>query len=175
MNLFKIDFQELYERHLCRHGHFGINVLHIVVVFAIYIAIFGLVGWIVRQFAPENEHIILLVMTLPWFALVLINVPLRVSISTAVTVVALLGAYAALPKSIPVWIWPIVIFAMHHFQQYSHKIYPMRRDMTRFADKYRKGLMLFVLLLFYELPILLNYLLFGKPDWVPGRAEIVEA
>ena len=174
MNLFRIDFQEVYERHLCRHGHFGINVLHLVVVLVIYVALFGIVGAVVDRIAPDNRFLILLCLTLPWFVLVLKNCPLRVGCATAVIVLLLLGAYAVLPP-VPVWIWPILIFAMHHFQQYSHKIYPMRRDMSRFADKYRKGPLLFVLLLVYELPILVNYLLFGRSDWVPGRSEIVEA
>ena len=168
MNLFRINFEELYQRHLCRHGHFGINILHLIVVLAIYVALFGIAGSVVKRIAPERELPILLGLTLPWFFTVLCNVPLRVSAATAVTVLLLLATYAALPM-IPVWIWPIVIFAMHHFQQYSHKIYPMRRDMSRFAEKYRKGPLLFVLLLVYELPILLNYLLFGKVDWIPGR------
>lgn len=174
MNLFRIDFQEVYERHLCRHGHFGINVVHLVVVLVIYVAVFGLVGAVVDRLAPDNRLLILPGLTSPWFILVLKNCPLRVSCATAVIVLLLLGTYAVLPP-VPVWIWPILIFAMHHLQQYSHKIYPMRRDMSRFADKYQKGPLLFVLLLVYELPILLNYLLFGRPDWVPGRAEIVEA
>ena len=33
-------------------------------------------------------------------------------------------------------------------------------DMHEFADKYRKGLSLFVLLAVYELPILINFLVF---------------
>ncbi|HAD60129.1 MAG TPA: hypothetical protein DCG12_12865 [Planctomycetaceae bacterium] len=174
MNLFRIDFQEVYERHLCRHGHFGINVLHLIVVLVIYIAIFGLVGAVVDRIAPDNRVLILLGLTLPWFILVLMNCPLRVSCATAVIVLMLLGLYAVLPR-VPVWVWPVLIFAMHHFQQYSHRIYPMRRNMDRYAEKYRKGPLLFVLLLVYELPILLNYLLFGRPDWVAGCSEIVDA
>jgi hypothetical protein len=37
--------------------------------------------------------------------------------------------------------------------------------MTAFNRKYRKGPVLFVLLLFYELPLLLNYLLFDRKNW----------
>jgi hypothetical protein len=39
--------------------------------------------------------------------------------------------------------------------------------MTAFNAKYRKGPALFVLLSLYELPILLNYLVFGRRDWRP--------
>ena len=63
---------------------------------------------------------------------------------------------------------------MHHFQQWNHKVYQMHRDMSAFDATYRKGPHLFVLLLVYELPILLNYLLFGRSDWVHGRTVVNE-
>ena len=179
MNMFRLDFQEVYERHLCRHGHFGINVLHLLVVLVIYLSLFGIAGSIVNLIAPENEFVILLCLTIPWFFLVVANVPFRVSIVTAITVLLIHGSYVglstALPFRVPVWVWVPLIFAMHWFQQYSHKIYRMHRDMTRFKDKYPKSRYLFTLLLVYELPILLNYLAFGRGDWVHGRHEIDEA
>jgi len=50
----------------------------------------------------------------------------------------------------------------------------MHRDMSEFEDTYRKGPKLFVILLMYELPILLNYLLCGQADWTFGRGRITE-
>jgi hypothetical protein len=38
--------------------------------------------------------------------------------------------------------------------------------MSAFDDKYKKGKVLFALLALYELPILLQYLAFGRKDWV---------
>ena len=37
--------------------------------------------------------------------------------------------------------------------------------MTVFRQKYTKGPVLFVILLFYEVPLLLNFLLWGRRDW----------
>jgi hypothetical protein len=37
--------------------------------------------------------------------------------------------------------------------------------MTEFNRKYSKGSVLFIILLFYEVPIVLNYLVFGRKDW----------
>ena len=40
MNVLSADFQELYERHLCRHSQFGINVAHLACVVGTYLAYF---------------------------------------------------------------------------------------------------------------------------------------
>ncbi len=53
----------------------------------------------------------------------------------------------------------------YKLQARSHKWFPVERDMTAFNKKYAKGFVLFVVLLFYEVPIALNYLVFGRKDW----------
>ena len=172
MNLFRINFDEIYRRHLCRHGHFGINILHLLAVVGIYISIFGLVGAVIQRIDAAHEREILLGLTLPWFLVVAFNVPVRVTVATGLFVLLLLAGYNALP-AVPFWAWIILIFVMHRFQQWSHSVYHMHRDMSEFSQKYRKGFVLFVLLLVYELPVLLNYLLFGSRDWVMGREAVV--
>ena len=42
MNPFRVNFQELYARHLCRHSQYGINVIHVAAVFGIYLALAGI-------------------------------------------------------------------------------------------------------------------------------------
>ncbi|HEY7314530.1 MAG TPA: hypothetical protein VH643_34600 [Gemmataceae bacterium] len=42
MNLFKVHFRELYERHLCRHSQYSINVIHLLSVISSYLALFAL-------------------------------------------------------------------------------------------------------------------------------------
>ena len=172
MNVFRINFDEIYRRHLRRHGHFGINILHLLAVVGIYISVFGLAGFVVKLIDADHAIQILLGLTLPWFLVVAFNVPFRVTVVTGLFVLLLLAGYRVLPE-VPFWMWIILIFAMHRFQQWSHNVYHMHRDMSEFSDKYSKGFVLFVLLLVYELPILLNYLLFGRPDWVMGRERIV--
>ena len=147
MNLFQIDFEQLYRRHLCRHGHFGINVLHLVAVAGIYIALFGIVANMSALAGLQQHSVItLLILLSPWFTTVAFNVPLRIAFFTGLFVGILLAIYSALPM-IPTWAWLIVVFAMHRFQQYSHQLYHMHRDMTAFDGTYPKGLGRFVLLL----------------------------
>lgn len=162
--LFRINFEDLYRRHLCRHGPFAINVLHLVAVVGIYISLFGIVDGVLAAGSFTSRSSILVGLIVPWFLVVVKNVPLKVSIATAVFVTMLLIAFRMLP-TIPVWIWPMLIIAMHQFQQFSHRIYHMERDMADFDRRYPKGRSRFVLLLIYELPILLNYLCYGRKDW----------
>lgn len=165
MNILSINFQQLYRRHLCRHGHFGINILHLIAVAGIYIPIFALFDKLLQLFDVANRLPVLLVLTAPWFATVAANVPWRVSMLTAAFVAVLPAIFAALPP-LPFWVWILLILAMHRFQQFSHRLYHMDGDMSEFESTYPKGLRRFVLLLVYELPILLNYLVFGRADWV---------
>ena len=48
MRLLLVEFNELFERHLCRHSQFGINVLHLIALFAIWYAVYGLLALAVR-------------------------------------------------------------------------------------------------------------------------------
>lgn len=70
-------------------------------------------------------------------------------------------AFLALPE-VPVWVHILLLFAWHRFQVWQHRIYDKSLDMTEFTEKYRKGFALFVLLAIYELPILLNFLVFDR-------------
>jgi len=170
MNPLNVNFERLYRRHLCRHGHFGINILHLIAVAGIYVPLFGVVDAFLSLAGVQHRLPILAVLTLPWFLTVAVNVPVRVSVVTAIFVAGLLGLFALVPTSVsPILllvVGVVMILLMHQFQQYSHRIYHMDRDMSEFEADYPKGRQRFVLLLFYELPILLNYLLFGRADWV---------
>ncbi|HEY7314533.1 MAG TPA: hypothetical protein VH643_34615 [Gemmataceae bacterium] len=91
----------------------------------------------------------------------------------AATLLFLIGFFALffLLPCIPLWISLLVLVLSHEIQQWSHKIYTAEYDMTAFKEKYRKGLLLFLLLSLYELPILLNYLVFEgerPPSTHPG-------
>ncbi|MEZ6131884.1 MAG: hypothetical protein R3C59_24760 [Planctomycetaceae bacterium] len=164
MNILSINFEQLYRRHLCRHGHFGINILHLIAVAGIYVPIFALCDKLLQWLDVANRLPVLLVLTAPWFAMVAANVPLRVAMLTAVFVGVLVAIFDVLPP-LPIWVWILMILAMHRFQQFSHRLYNMDRDMSEFEATYPKGFRRFVLLLVYELPILLNYLAFGHKDW----------
>jgi hypothetical protein len=158
MNVLRIDFQELYRRHLCRHSQFGINVVHVVSVLGTYVALYGLVS------ALAASEWMLLAIIVPYLTILAFNIPLRVFLLNALFVGLLLLACLRMPP-LPFWCYLLLIILFYKLQAWSHKIYTRETDMTEFDEKYRKGARLFVLLSIYELPILLNYLFFGKRDW----------
>jgi hypothetical protein len=159
------DFKELYQRHLCRHSQFGINVGHLACVIGTYLALYGMLLWACRAvvpppLAPWGVAVVLV----PYLAVLAANLPPRLFLATVVFLGLFLAAFLALPE-VPVWVCPLAVVVFYKLQAWSHKIYPKETDMTYFNKKYPKGAALFVLLTVYELPILLNYLIFGKGDW----------
>jgi hypothetical protein len=155
MNIFKIHFAELYERHLCRHSQFGINVVHLAMVFGIYFALAGILSWIV------GSDWLLLCLIVPHLILVAFNVPLRVFVGCVLLMAFFFASFVFIPKA-PLWIDILAIPVLYKIQSWSHIIYNASCDMTEFNMKYRKGYVLFVLLSLYEIPLLLNYLLFDR-------------
>jgi hypothetical protein len=158
MNPFEVDFQELYRRHLCRHSQFGINVLHLIGVTGIYVALYAI------AFSLPGSMWIVAMALAAYFLLLAFNIPPRLLIANALFILLLLGFYRALPRVSP-WVYVVLIFVWHRFQIWNHKIYDKHLDMSEFEGKYRKGPLLFALLSLYELPILLNYLLFDRRNW----------
>jgi hypothetical protein len=158
MNLIKVNFEELYQRHLCRHSQFGINVLHLIAVAGIYFSLFE-----IALSSPGAEWFVSGVLS-AYFVLLLASIPLRVWFVTLLAIGLLLATALALPR-LSVWIYLVMILAWHRFQVWNHRVYDHSHPMEAFAQKYRKGLRLFVLLAVYELPILLNYLVFDRRNW----------
>jgi hypothetical protein len=159
LNLFKVQFQELYDRHLCRHSQFGINVNHLVSVVGSYLGVFGVLAWVAGSPWP------LLPIPVAFLVLLAFNVPLRVFVASTLFVALFFTLFLWLPP-MPIWLSLALIVLCHYLQNWGHRIWKRELDMTTFNKKYKKGLALFVLLSVYELPILLNYLLFGKRDWI---------
>jgi hypothetical protein len=158
MNVLSVNFQELYERHLCRHSQLGINVIHLAAVVGTYLALYGLLyGLVPSAWA-------LVGVAVPYLAVLAVNVPGRVFLVNVLFIALLFAAFFALPR-LPFWAYLVAIVVCHRLQSWSHKVYSKERDMTAFNKKYQKGFVLFVLLSVYELPILLNYLFFGRRDW----------
>jgi hypothetical protein len=151
MNLFKVDFQELYERHLCRHSQFGNNVIHLASVVVSYLALFSLASRVIDS--PWG----LLALPVPYFVLLAFNVPMRLLLVCLGFVAFFFAFFYALPP-LPIWLALVLMVVSHKVQVWSHLLYPDERDMSAYAQKYRKGPALFVLLSLYELPILLNYM-----------------
>ena len=169
MNILRINFLELYQRHLCRHAQFGINLWHALSVYGVYFSIYSLVAILIRTLRPNSTPtelaLLLLMLSLPYLAILVRNIPISVMMLTLAST-TLLVAGAVLTPQIPFWLHLILIPVWHRVQLISHKRYTLHRDMSAFEEKYKKGRTLFFLLAVYELPILLQYLARGRKDWV---------
>jgi hypothetical protein len=159
MTLLRFDFAELYERHLCRHSQFGNNVAHLLALIGMWFGVYAL-----ALYFTQNPWV-LLVLAGAYLGLVALNAPMRVILATTVFLAAFLAAVLLIPP-IPVWICILMIPIFYEIQVYSHKVFTAEKDMTEFNKKYPKGPVLFVILLIFEVPLVLNYLVFDRKSWV---------
>jgi hypothetical protein len=161
LRVFGANFQELYERHLCRHSQFGINVGHLAGVVGTYLALYAML------YLVTGSAWVVLAVAGTYLAVLAFNLPLRVFLVTAVFLTLFFAGFFQLPLLGWAWAWvyPAAVLVLYQIQVVSHRIFTKERDMTDFNKKYPKGFALFILLSVYELPILLNYLVFGKRDW----------
>jgi len=162
MQLFFVEFQELYARHLCRHSQLGINIVHLIALFGIWYAIYGLLYLI------AGTEWVLFVPALLYLAALAPNIPMRVLAATTLFMAAILALAVFVP--LPWWIYLPMLPAFYYLQAWSHKWFTIETDMTEFDRKYTKGTLLFIVLLLYEVPIVLHFLLTGgaKPAAEPS-------
>jgi hypothetical protein len=155
MSLRRVEFAELYARHLCRHSQFGINVVHLAAVFGTWTAIYGILAWLAGTiYAPIG-------LAAGHLALIAFNVPARLVLVSGLSFALMIAVVFLLP-GIPVWVYALTIPVWYKIQAYSHKVWNIEKDMSEFNKKYEKGPLLFVILTIYETPILLNYLMFDR-------------
>jgi hypothetical protein len=161
LSLVRLNFQELYRRHLCRHSQLGVNAVHLTALlgiwFSVYAALFTLTC---SPFVPAG-------LAVAYFAVLALNTPLRVLAAVAVLLITLVAVVIAAP-ALPVWAFWVYLLAipiLYKVQAWSHQVWHVERDLGAFKEKYAKGSMLFVVLLFYEVPIVLNYLAFDRERW----------
>jgi hypothetical protein len=158
VNLVRVEFDELYARHLCRHSQLGVNGLHLVALFFVWFGVYGVIYWLFRSpWAPIGMATAYLLAVAP-------SLPVRVILATAVFLALFVLLLLELPL-LPVWCYVALIPLFYYLQNWSHRFFHVEHDMTLFKQKYAKGPVLFVILLFYEVPLLLNYLVFGLADW----------
>ena len=158
LSLLRIDFAGLYARHLCRHSQFGINVAHLAALFGVWYGVYAFLFWLTRaEWVP-------VALAAAYLALVALNAPLRVVVATALFLAALVAAVLYLP-ALPWWADLLLVPVFYKLQAWSHKLFTVERDMTEFNKRYPKGPVLFVVLLVYEVPLLLNYLVFDRKSW----------
>lgn len=155
MSLIDVEFEELYQRHLCRHSQFGINVIHLISLWGIWYSFYGIVYGLI----PSPW--IMVVLGSSFLILIASNLPILVLVATTLFVagVCTFTYYVSLPW---LWLYLIVFLLFHKIQVWSHKFYPIENDMTIFNRKYSPGILRFFLVLLYEIPIVLRYLFLDK-------------
>jgi hypothetical protein len=158
LSLRSIDFPDLYARHLCRHSQFGINVAHLAALFGTWFGVYGVVYWL-----TANPWLLVGLAAAYWLA-VAVNVPVRVAVAVAAFLALFVAALVYTPL-LPVWAYAVMVPVFYKLQSWSHKVWNVERDMTEFNKRFPKGFVLFVVLLFYEVPICLNYLVFDRKNW----------
>jgi hypothetical protein len=155
LSLWRVDFADLYARHLCRHSQFGINVAHLAALFGVWYGVYGIVhalvgaAWLPAALAGA------------YLALVALHAPLRVCVATAAFLALFVAAVLWLPP-LPIWVYALLVPVCYKLQAWSHKLFTAAADMTEFDRRYPKGAVLFVVLLVYEVPLVLNRLLFDR-------------
>jgi hypothetical protein len=158
MSLVTIEFDELYARHLCRHSQFGINVAHLLALLGTWFGVYGAIYWLI----PSEW--VLIGLASGYILGMAPNLPVRVLLASAVFMAGLVALVVYTPL-LPIWAYLLMIPVWYKIQSWSHKFYTVSNDMTEFDRKYHKGGVLFVVLLIYEIPLVLNFLLFGHRDW----------
>ncbi len=167
LSLRHVDFDELYARHLGRHSQFGINVAHVVALYGLWYGIYAAIDQAARHLGAPATWPILAAMAAMYLAVVAINAPARVILATAALLIIFVASVLVLP-TLPAW--SILGFlamapAFYKFQSWNHRIWTAAADMSEFNRRFPPGRDLNLILLVYEIPICLNYLLFRRQDW----------
>jgi hypothetical protein len=163
----RVDFSDLYARHLGRHSQFGINVAHLAALYGMWFGIYAALEQALIVLDPRASWLIIPVLAVAYLATVACSAPYRVSLATAVFLSFFVASVLALPK-LPGWSvvgFVAMVPLFYKIQAFSHKIWTVAADMTGFNKRFPPGRALNVILLINEVPICLNYLLFGRKDW----------
>jgi hypothetical protein len=155
MSLLRVDFADLYARHLCRHSQFGINVNHLAALFGVWFGVYATIYRLSGEWWPP------VALAVAYWGLVALNAPVRVCVATALFLAVFLAAVLWLPE-LPIWVYLLMIPVFYKIQSWGHKVWTAATDMTEFNKRFPKGFVLFVVLLINEVPICLNYLLFDR-------------
>ncbi len=167
LSLLHVDFNDLYARHLGRHSQFGINVAHLGALYGLWFGVYAVIYEAVLLLDLPAAWLIVVALALAYLALVVINAPARVSLATAVFLAFFVASVLALPR-LPSWsilAFGLLVPVFYKLQSWSHKIWTVAADMTEFNKRFPPGRTLSSILLIYEVPICLNYLMFRRQDW----------
>ena len=167
LSLLHVDFDDLYSRHLGRHSQFGINVAHLAALYGLWLGIYAAIEQAVHLLSIPAWWLVIVAMAVSYLAMVAINAPYHVTLATAVFLALFVASVLALPR-LPGWAIPaflVLIPVGYKLQSWSHKIWNIAEDMSEFNKRFPPGRALNFILLIYEVPICLNYLIFRRKDW----------
>jgi hypothetical protein len=167
LSLLHVDFEGLYTRHLGRHSQLGINIAHLLALYGLWFGVYATVGQGLRLMGLTPSWPVLVAMALAYLAVVALNAPLRAILATAAFLALFVASVLALPD-LPAWSIVLLLALIpinYKLQSWSHKVWTTAADMSEFNKKYPPGRDLNLILLFFEVPICLNYLLFRPADW----------
>jgi len=167
LRLLHFSFEGLYARHLGRHSQFGINFAHLAALYGMWFGVYAAFSQATRLVNLPAWWLIPIAMAVAYLTLVAINAPSRVSVATAVFLAIFVASILALP-TLPGWsILGFVAMGpvFYKLQAWSHRVWTRALDMSEFNRRFPPGRTLTLILLIYEVPICLNYLLFGRQDW----------
>jgi hypothetical protein len=167
LSLWHVDFQELYARHLGRHSQFGINVNHLIALYGLWFGVYATIYQIILALNVPRGWLAIVGLAVAYLVVVAINSPSAVTLVTALFMTVFVTSVLALPR-LPIGaivIFLVMIPLFYKVQAWGHKIWTSAADMTDFNRRFPPGRALNIILLFYEVPICLNYLVFGTKDW----------
>ncbi len=167
LSLLHVDFDNLYARHLGRHSQFGINVGHLAALFGLWFGAYAALYQLILLRDPPAAYLVIGSLALTYLAIVAVNAPYRVVLATANFLAVFVASIVAMPR-LPLWSIPAfiaIIPVFYKIQSWNHKIWTVTADMTEFNKQFPPGGTLTFILLIYEVPVCLNYLVFKRQDW----------
>jgi hypothetical protein len=165
--LLHVDFDALYTRHLGRHSQVGINIAHLIALYGLWFCVYAAIAQAARLLGLPASWPVVVVMAVAYLATVSINAPAQVSLATAVFLLLFVAGVLSLP-ALPGWSiagFLALIPVFYKLQSWSHRVWTAAADMSEFNKQFPPGRDLNLILLFYEVPICLNYLVFRRQDW----------
>jgi len=167
LSLLHVDFNDLYARHLGRHSQFGINVAHLAALYGVWFGIYAAIYQAVLLLDLPAGWLFVVALAVTYLALVAMNAPYHVCLATAGFLAFFVASVLALPSLASWSILALVLMVpvFYKLQAWSHKIWTAAADMTEFNKRFPPGRTLNSILLVYEVPICLNYLMFRRKDW----------
>jgi hypothetical protein len=167
LSLSHVDFHDLFARHLGRHSQFGINVGHLVALYGLWFGAYAALYQAVLILGVPSGWLIIVALAATYLAIVAINAPFPVDLATAAFLAAFVASVLALPR-LPAWTilaFLLMVPVFYKVQSWNHKIWTAAADMTEFNRRFPPGRALNTILLVYEVPICVYYLVFRRQDW----------